>query len=554
MAYNMGCGSVQGPPFFDDSAPNPQFYSQEDQLDSQNTWINSIDPEFRNSGQNKYDNQDSPMSWHTQPQPLERFMFETERNFFTAAPMQQHSRGFPYGLNRPSAPVSSLPQAPRVRMSSPSLSYGPTSSSCDEKSPGPDSDWCGVQYSPQVQARDDYSIPHATSYLGQGFSDQWSDVSQTQCFSQPTGYPCVNLSQVQGFADPQEVTWDADEGYAAIEMKAEYAMQTDSRSIKVDSCPTDEGLGRSIKSEGSPQESGSTHQDIEIGSDMDADGEEEDMDQDIITAEAPSDTEYSPRSTRTRKRRASKTSPPPTVKRSRVIKASPKGKGQTFCKSCDHAPFKDVTALQRHVATSHTRAFVCVFAFAGCPATFASKNEWKRHVSSQHLNLSAWVCELGACCKSGKSGIKGSEFNRKDLFTQHLRRMHAPFAVKRQNKKNAEWEEKLKELQVSCLVVKRHPPTRLACPVQDCGVVFDGSTCWDERMEHVGKHLERAATTTGMNKVVVEQGDDDLLLGWALREGIIDTKIGGGFRLLLGGGTRAVADDADADAEGEDDI
>jgi len=356
------------------------------------------------------------------------------------------------------------------------------------------------------------------------------------------------MSQVQGFADPQEVTWEADEGYEAMEMKAEYAMQTDSRSIKVDSCPTDEGLGRSIKSEGSPPESGSGHHDIEGGSEMDAEGEE-DVDPDTITAEAPSDPEYSPRSTRTRKRRPSKiSSPPAAVKRGRVIKAAPKGKGQFNCKSCNHAPFKDTAALQRHVATSHTRAFVCVFAFAGCQSTFASKNEWKRHVSSQHLNLSAWVCELGAC------GKKGSEFNRKDLFTQHLRRMHAPFAVKRQNKKNAEWEEKLKELQVSCSVVKRHPPTRLACPLRECGTVFEGSSCWDDRMEHVGKHLEKAATTSGINKGSVEQGDDDLLVEWALRERIIERRPGGGFRLALTSGTRVANEDIDADADGEDDI
>ncbi|TVY83105.1 hypothetical protein LSUE1_G002828 [Lachnellula suecica] len=467
------------------------FYSQEDQFDSQNTWIDNIDPELRSSSQNQDDSHYSQMEWQRQPQPLERFI---------------------------------------------------------ARSPGPEAEWYSAQYSPQARARDDYSVPNATSYLGQGFPETWSGTIQSQQFTQPAGY--LNLSQVQGIPDTED-TYDADEGYAAIEMKAEYAMQTDGGTIKVDGgYPTDEGLGQSIES-GSPRDSSSVRPDIDATSEMDAEGDE-DIDPETIVAEAPSDTEYSPRSTRTRKRRPSKSSSFPANKRSRVIKALPKSKGSFSCKSCDHAPFKDTALLQRHIATSHTRAFVCVFAFAGCQSTFASKNEWKRHVSSQHLNLSAWVCELGACGKTGsvaKGSSKGSEFNRKDLFTQHLRRMHAPFAVKRQNKKNAEWEEKLKELQVSCLRVKRHAPASLACPVRDCPTVFEGATCWDDRMEHVGKHLEKAATATGVNKVVVEQGHDDLLVGWALRERIIEARPGGGFRLYLDRGARVSGDDVDADCE-----
>jgi hypothetical protein len=128
--------------------------------------------------------------------------------------------------------------------------------------------------------------------------------------------------------------------------------------------------------------------------------------------------------------------------------------------------------------------------------------------------------------------------------------MHAPFVVKRQNKRNPEWEEKLKELQVSCVQVKRHAPTQLACPA--CEAIFEGASCWDERMEHVGKHLEKAATTAPGEKVeVVEQGNDALLVEWALREGIIEGRPGGGFRLCLNTGARVRNDNLDADGEDE---
>jgi len=281
--------------------------------------------------------------------------------------------------------------------------------------------------------------------------------------------------------------------------------------------------------------------------DVDTDG---DFDIDDIVVETGSESDYTPKSKRTRKRMSgTNKGVHPTSKRSRPSKV-----GVHQCKSCDHAPFKDAGALQRHTANAHTRAFICVFAFAGCPSTFASKNEWKRHVSSEHLNLSSWVCELQACSKvllipkTGGLPRTGSEFNRKDLFTQHLRRMHTPFAVKRMQKKNLEWEEKLKELATSCLKVKRLPPTRLICPLSSCGTVFEGQSCWDDRMEHVGKHLEKAAASTGQY-YEVRQEDDKLLVEWALREGIVESRPAeNGYRLCIGGRDRV----EDEDAEGEE--
>lgn len=130
--------------------------------------------------------------------------------------------------------------------------------------------------------------------------------------------------------------------------------------------------------------------------------------------------------------------------------------GQLSCSGCMHAPFEDAASLRRHIDSAHRRPFVCVFHFAGCESTFASKNEWKRHVSSHHLNLTAWVCELGSCGAGSKSTSRCSEFNRKDIFTQHLRRMHVPSSVKQKKSgADAAWEERHKTLQQTCFVVKR---------------------------------------------------------------------------------------------------
>lgn len=200
-------------------------------------------------------------------------------------------------------------------------------------------------------------------------------------------------------------------------------------------------------------------------------------------------------------------------------------KNETVCSHCSHTPFRDSSSLRKHIAAAHTRPFPCAFSFAGCNSTFGSKNEWKRHITSQHLCLQYYRCS--ACPQSAIEG-KGNEFNRKDLFTQHLRRMHAPFQIKRPASKNdskmqSEWEVQVKQLQESCLVTRRQPPQRAACPKSDCQHTFEGHSAWDEWTEHVGRHMEKGEAS---NLPV-----DRNLIDWALREGIIEAKQDGEYRL-----------------------
>ncbi|KAM5353639.1 hypothetical protein ACJ41O_000289 [Fusarium nematophilum] len=210
-------------------------------------------------------------------------------------------------------------------------------------------------------------------------------------------------------------------------------------------------------------------------------------------------------------------------------------KQDTRCNHCSHAPFKDSSSLRKHIAAAHTRPFPCAFSFAGCMSTFGSKNEWKRHIASQHLCLQYYRCS--SCPHSTAEG-KGNEFNRKDLFTQHLRRMHAPFQIKRaiakgDSKLQTEWDTHVKEMQQSCLVQRRLPPQRSACPKQGCQSVFEGPSSWDEWTEHVGRHMEKGEGG--------RLGVDSLLAQWALDERIIERKPDGEYRLSasngMGGGS-----------------
>ncbi|KAK3499038.1 uncharacterized protein B0T23DRAFT_6639 [Neurospora hispaniola] len=225
---------------------------------------------------------------------------------------------------------------------------------------------------------------------------------------------------------------------------------------------------------------------------------------------------------------------------------------------CPHPPchqsshgFKDQPSLDAHIKKQHSRPFICVFSFAGCDSTFGSKNEWKRHVASQHLILEYWLCQEGECANvdnnvpssmgvvTGGSGPRsgkrrkpvqtmipgddndeneddedlpllpnGAIFNRKDLYTQHVRRMHlpshlTPFLRKESTSTNdtttttttqQELNIYIATLQSRAQIKRCALPTYMRCPVPSCPQPpFKGTEAWDQRMEHVAKHLESYA-------------------------------------------------------------
>lgn len=241
------------------------------------------------------------------------------------------------------------------------------------------------------------------------------------------------------------------------------------------------------------------------------------------------------------------------------------------------------------------KSFPCTFHHFGCPATFANKNEWKRHVSSQHLQLGFYRCDLGNCNPDNQlsaalyegatqasrsrghtkrrsasattnpfneeheKAIFYNDFNRKDLFTQHCRRMHGPGrhledettetnqkintrlrALGRKmgsgkpiNTKDDEaaFEGELEQIRLRCWKLRRRAPERTSCGF--CGRLFEASAhsdkgneddghaeekAWEERMEHLGRHYERDGCSPSM-----ENTDPDLL-EWGMNEGILEPR------------------------------
>ncbi|PGH08879.1 hypothetical protein AJ80_07751 [Polytolypa hystricis UAMH7299] len=197
--------------------------------------------------------------------------------------------------------------------------------------------------------------------------------------------------------------------------------------------------------------------------------------------------------------------------------------------------------------------FVCTFAPYGCDATFGAKNEWKRHVACQHLQLGFYRCDVGHCNVSGppqqqqnhretsspSSSVSSfmpstsrtpNDFNRKDLFTQHQRRMHAPWPTSTSTtttpppskQQQSDFETSLEAVRQRCWNQRRSAPQRSVCNF--CRREFSGAECWDTRMEHVGKHYQ-----TGD---VAEVAEDVALKEWAIEEGIITTAAGDGRWIL----------------------
>ncbi|KAL4980959.1 hypothetical protein BDW66DRAFT_123590 [Aspergillus desertorum] len=186
------------------------------------------------------------------------------------------------------------------------------------------------------------------------------------------------------------------------------------------------------------------------------------------------------------------------------------------------------------------RRFECCFARYGCESTFPSKNEWKRHVSSQHIQPGFYRCDIGRCSLNNRSPsptetssssqtapspptLLVNDFNRKDLFIQHQRRMHSPWSTNSSTPKSARktssasqsekdnFEASLDTVVKRCWRQLREPPTLSHCGF--CDMEFRGVNAWKERMEHVARHYEKR--DSGPEK------EDLPLRNWAEENGIV---------------------------------
>ncbi|KAF1975152.1 hypothetical protein BU23DRAFT_78977 [Bimuria novae-zelandiae CBS 107.79] len=202
-------------------------------------------------------------------------------------------------------------------------------------------------------------------------------------------------------------------------------------------------------------------------------------------------------------------------------------------------------------AVDSQRHFPCPLTTYGCLSTFSSKNEWKRHVSTQHIKLGFWRCDLCTTTVDphDHETVYHNDFNRKDLFTQHLRRMHtAPTNQSHCSQKEYPvTEDNIAEHQKRCFQILREMPTRSNCLY--CDETFTGPSSWENRMEHIGRHLEKDRKVGNIIGDVATWNDDKELERWLFAEGIIahdkagNWKIGDGRPRRQGVGEEDSSDD-----------
>lgn len=182
-----------------------------------------------------------------------------------------------------------------------------------------------------------------------------------------------------------------------------------------------------------------------------------------------------------------------------------------------------------------SRAFFCPLAPYGCKSAFNAKNEWKRHAMTQHFRMGFWRCDQ--CTEAPE---RPNDFNRKDLFVQHVRRMHpirtaVPSSLSNSKKNNdrargkattttTTMEAALNRIAERCYQLTHSAPESCCCVF--CEEMFEGEGAMEARTEHVGKHME-SRRKEGLDPVAVgDWREDEDLESWLLRHGMIVRKKG----------------------------
>ena len=152
--------------------------------------------------------------------------------------------------------------------------------------------------------------------------------------------------------------------------------------------------------------------------------------------------------------------------------------------------------------------------------------------------------------KTNPTEVQHHDFDRKDLFTQHIKRMHAPSNSASQADKAA-FEAQIPAIQDRCHRQLRSPPPRSRC-IYCPDKVFEGPGSWTDRLEHVGKHLEKNEVKKD------EEMEDEDLRTWMMQQHFMEWKAQTGYKVTNADGKKkknksiVITSEGEEDAEGED--
>ncbi|KAF2718150.1 hypothetical protein K431DRAFT_306277 [Polychaeton citri CBS 116435] len=151
--------------------------------------------------------------------------------------------------------------------------------------------------------------------------------------------------------------------------------------------------------------------------------------------------------------------------------------GQWECKTCKKLKPRECD-LKKHVKR-HTRPYGCTF--AGCFKRFGSRNDWKRHESSQHRIPDLWACDCN------------------DVSCQRLYRQEEPFRKHLQKRLASSGSGSCVE-DLGQLLQKSHLGSngnyRFWCGFCKEQVPQpDDYRPWESRCEHIGNHFDKDGST-----------------------------------------------------------
>ncbi|KAL6906943.1 hypothetical protein GGI43DRAFT_431140 [Trichoderma evansii] len=136
------------------------------------------------------------------------------------------------------------------------------------------------------------------------------------------------------------------------------------------------------------------------------------------------------------------------------------------CGKC-HKPFSRACELRKHMKR-HEKPYGCTY--KTCHKMFGSKNDWKRHESSQHFQMESWNCDYQGCDKV---------LPRRELFKTHLQYDH-------KEKDSQIIEHKLESCRLG-----RHCDPRFWCGFCDQFIEIKEKVVnsWTKRCDHIDNHL-----------------------------------------------------------------
>lgn len=143
----------------------------------------------------------------------------------------------------------------------------------------------------------------------------------------------------------------------------------------------------------------------------------------------------------------------------------------------------------------HEKPYGCTF--RDCSKSFGSKNDWKRHESSQHWQLETWKCEE---MDPGKSEPCGRVCQRRESFKHHLIKDH-------EIKDSKQLEEKFEKCRLG-----RHCKKSFWCGFCEKIQVIEeeGANAWTKRCNHIDDHFcGRIGQKKSIDKWKHPSGDDE---------------------------------------------